>query len=157
MLISSMVLSFLIYSIFCQVGLPIVEREVLKSPNVIVDLCSSLVSPFLFCIVSRFVVFLVHILLGLLWLFCMLIVIIRSLSVQFSSVAQSCLTLRDPWTLFHQASVYMGFSRQEYWNGLPFTSPVDVPNPGINLCLFHLLHWQVFSLPLVQLGNLYIS
>lgn len=89
MLISSfwlMVLSFLIYSIFCQVGLPIVEREVLKSPNVIVDLCSSLVSPFLFCIVSRFVVFLVHILLGLLWLFCMLIVIIRSLSVQFSSV-----------------------------------------------------------------------
>ena len=86
MLISSfwlMVLSSLIYLIFCQVGLPIVEREVLKSPNAIVDLCNSLVSPFLLCIVSRFVVFLVHILLGLLCLFGILIVIIRSLYIHF--------------------------------------------------------------------------
>ena len=69
---------------------------------------------------------------------------------------QFCLILRDAWTLSHQASLSMGFSRKEYWNGLPFTSPGDLSKPGINLCLLHLLHWKVFSLPLVQLGSLYI-
>ena len=36
-----------------------------------------------------------------------------------------------PWTVAHQASPSMGFSRQEYWSGLPFPSPGDLPNPGI--------------------------
>ena len=36
-----------------------------------------------------------------------------------------------PWTVAYQASLSMGFSRQEYWSGLPFPSPGDVPNPGI--------------------------
>ena len=36
-----------------------------------------------------------------------------------------------PWTIAHQASLSMKFSRQEYWSGLPFPSPGDVPNPGI--------------------------
>ena len=36
------------------------------------------------------------------------------------SVAQSCLTLVTPWTVARQASLSMGFSRQEYWSGLPF-------------------------------------
>ena len=40
-----------------------------------------------------------------------------------SEVAQSCLTLCDPWTVAHQAPPSMGFSRQEYWSGLPFPSP----------------------------------
>jgi len=35
------------------------------------------------------------------------------------------------WTVAHQAPPSMGFSRQEYWNGLPFPSPGDLPNPGI--------------------------
>ena len=35
------------------------------------------------------------------------------------------------WTVAFQASPSMGFSRQEYWSGLPFPSPVDLPNPGI--------------------------
>ena len=39
--------------------------------------------------------------------------------------------LRVPWTVAHQAPVSMGFSRQEYWSGLPFPSPGDLPNPGI--------------------------
>ena len=34
------------------------------------------------------------------------------------------------WTVVHQASPSMGFSRQEYWNRLPFPSPGDLPNPG---------------------------
>ena len=35
-----------------------------------------------------------------------------------------------PWTIAHQAPPFMGFSRQEYWSGLPFPSPEDLPNPG---------------------------
>ena len=36
-----------------------------------------------------------------------------------------------PWTVAHQDSPSMGFSRQEYWNQLPFPSPGDLPDPGI--------------------------
>ena len=36
-----------------------------------------------------------------------------------------------PWTAAHQAVLSMGFPRQECWNGLPFPSPEDLPNPGI--------------------------
>ena len=48
-----------------------------------------------------------------------------------SEVAQSCPTLCDPWTVACQAPLSMGFSRQEYWSGLPFPSPGDLPNPGV--------------------------
>ena len=36
-----------------------------------------------------------------------------------------------PWTVAYQAPLSVGFSRQEYWSGLPFPSPGDLPNPGI--------------------------
>ena len=36
-----------------------------------------------------------------------------------------------PWTVAYQAPPSMGFSWQEYWSGLPFPSPGDLPNPGI--------------------------
>ena len=36
-----------------------------------------------------------------------------------------------PWVVTYQAPWSMGFSRQEYWSGLPFPSPGDLPNPGI--------------------------
>ena len=36
-----------------------------------------------------------------------------------------------PWTVAYQILLSMGFSRQEYWNGLPFPSPGDLPDPGI--------------------------
>ena len=35
-----------------------------------------------------------------------------------------------PWTVAHQAPLSMGFSKQEYWSGLPFPSPGDLPHPG---------------------------
>ena len=35
-----------------------------------------------------------------------------------------------PWTAAHQSPLSMGFSRQEYWSGLPFPSPGDLPDPG---------------------------
>ena len=46
-------------------------------------------------------------------------------------VAKSSPTLVTPWTVACQAPLSMGFSRQEYWSGLPFPSPGDLPNPGI--------------------------
>ena len=36
-----------------------------------------------------------------------------------------------PWTVAYQALLSVGFSRQEYWSGLPFPSPGDLPDPGI--------------------------
>ena len=39
--------------------------------------------------------------------------------------------LATQWTVAHQVPPSMGFSRQEYWSGLPFPSPGDLPDPGI--------------------------
>ena len=44
----------------------------------------------------------------------------------------SCVRLfAAPWTVAYHAPLSVGFSRQEYWSGLPFPSPEDLPNPGI--------------------------
>ena len=48
-----------------------------------------------------------------------------------SLVTQSCSTLVAPWTVACQTPLPMGFSRQEYWRGLPFPSPGDLPSPGL--------------------------
>ena len=50
------------------------------------------------------------------------------------------------WIRARQAPLSMGFSRQEYWSGLPCPPSGDLPNPGIDLRLFGLLHWQAVSL-----------
>ena len=49
----------------------------------------------------------------------------------------------------------MGFSRQEYWSELPFPSPEDLPDPGLEpgSGLLHILHWQAGSLPLAPPGK----
>ena len=54
-------------------------------------------------------------------------------AAMFSEVKSlSCVQLfAIPWTVACQAPPSMGFSRQEYWSGLPFPSPGDLPNPGI--------------------------
>ena len=46
-------------------------------------------------------------------------------------VARSCLTLATPWTVAHPASLSTGFPRQEYWTGLLFLSPGDLPDSVI--------------------------
>ena len=46
-------------------------------------------------------------------------------------VAKSCLTPATPWSVVLHAPLSIGFSRQEYWSGLPFPSPGDLPDPGI--------------------------
>ena len=47
--------------------------------------------------------------------------------------AKSCPPLAIPWTVARQAPLSMGFSRQQYWNGLPWPPPGNLPNPGIKL------------------------
>ena len=66
----------------------------------------------------------------------------------------SCLVVSDsaiPWTVAHQAPLSMGFPRQEYWSGLPFPSPGDLPNPGIKPLSPAL---PMGSLPLSHQGSL---
>ena len=58
-----------------------------------------------------------------------------------------------PWTVAHQAPRSMGFSRQEYWSGLPFPLPGDLPDPGNKLTSQCLLHWHADFLPLSHLGT----
>ena len=64
----------------------------------------------------------------------------------------SCFSLvwlfETPWTVAHQTPLSMGFPRQEYWSGLPFPSPGDLLNPGIEPASLCPLHRQVGSLPL---------
>ena len=50
----------------------------------------------------------------------------------------------NPWTIARQAPLSMEFSRQEYWRRLTFSSPGDLPDPGIGP---RSLAWQVDSLP----------
>ena len=52
---------------------------------------------------------------------------------EWSEVAQSCPTLCDPMNYSLPSFSVHGFSRQQYWSGLPFPSPEDLPNPGIEL------------------------
>ena len=66
----------------------------------------------------------------------------------------SCVRLFvTPWTVAHQAPPSMEFSRQEYWSGLPFPSPRDLPNPETEPVSLSLLHWQVHSSLLSQLES----
>ena len=56
-----------------------------------------------------------------------------------------------PWTVACQAPLSMGFPRQEYWSGVPFPSPGDLPDSGmepVSPVRVRLLRWQVDSLPL---------
>ena len=65
---------------------------------------------------------------------------------------QSCPTLCDLWTVACKAPLSMGFSRQEYWSGLPCPPPGDLPNPGIESVflvfwigrqvLYHFVIWE---------------
>ena len=47
----------------------------------------------------------------------------------------------SPWIIAHQAPLSMASSRQEYWSGMTFPTPGDLPDPGIRPGLLRLLHW----------------
>ena len=55
---------------------------------------------------------------------------VKQVKVKVKSLSRVRLFV-TPWTVAHQAPPSMEFSRQEYWSGLPFPSPGDLPNPGI--------------------------
>ena len=59
------------------------------------------------------------------------VVIVFLLNYGGSLVTKSCPTLATPWTVACQAPMSMGFSRQEYWSGLSFPSPGDLPDPEL--------------------------
>ena len=67
------------------------------------------------------------------WYFCVcghVFIFLNWMKVKVKSL--SCVQLfATPWTVAYQASQSMGFSRQAYWNRLPFPSPGDLPNPVI--------------------------
>ena len=52
-----------------------------------------------------------------------------------------------PWTVAYQATLSMEFSMKEYWSGLPFPSPGDLPNPGMEPASYVSPACQVGSLP----------
>ena len=56
-------------------------------------------------------------------------------------------------TITNQAPLSMGFSKQEYWSGLPFLTPGHLPNLGSNPHLLHIWHWQADSSPLAPSGK----
>ena len=58
------------------------------------------------------------------WIFC------QNQKVKVKSLSRVRL-FATPWTVAHQAPPSMGYSRQEYWSGLPIPSPGDLPDPGI--------------------------
>ena len=49
-----------------------------------------------------------------------------------AKLLQSCLNLVTQWAVACQGLLYMRFSRQQYWSGLPCFSPRDLPDPGID-------------------------
>ena len=63
-----------------------------------------------------------------------------------SSVATLCNSFATPWTIAHQTLLSMWFPRQEYWSGLPFPSPGDLPKAGMELVS-----------PALQVGSLPVS
>ena len=80
----------------------------------------------------------------------------RNLAYDTTAAADKCSVVSSfatPWTIAHQVPLYMGFFQQEFWNGLPFPSLGDLPNPGIEPGSWHLLHRQVDSLLLVPPGK----
>ena len=83
-----------------------------------------------FCIVQTYIVYLLNNCFFPHQVLAILSKTIMNSLVQCSSVTQSCLTLCDPWTVGHQASLSMEFSREEHWRGLPFSPLGDLLDLG---------------------------
>ena len=76
--------------------------------------------------------------------------------------SRSCVELFEkPWTVAHQAGLSMGFFRQEYWSGLPFPSPRNLPHPGTELVppvlAGEFLNTEPPTKPFLQLFLLFVS
>ena len=78
---------------------------------------------------------------------------VKFFQYSLSVYTQSLSAFYHPWTVTHQALLFMGFPGQEYWNGLPLPPSWDPPYPGIEPMFPAAPAWQVDSLPLSHLGN----
>ena len=67
-----------------------------------------------------------------------------------SAISES---FETPWTVAHQAPVSMGYRKQKYWSGLPFSPPGDLPNPGIELMSPALAGRFFTDIRLTQIAN----
>ena len=83
---------------------------------------------------------------------------------EFNSSLNSCVCVPSCirlfailWTVAHQAPLSVGFPRQEYWNGLPFPSPGDLPDPGIEPASPVSPEFQVDSSPLIHQGSFWLG
>ena len=76
---------------------------------------------------------------------------IRKMCVHAQLLSQVHL-FSTPWPVAHQDPLSMGFSRQQYWNGLSCPPPGDLPDPGIKPTSLT-LHWQAGSLPAAPPGK----
>ena len=56
---------------------------------------------------------------------------VRETGVPYALMVSHVQLFATPWTVAHEAPLSMGFSRQEYWSGLPFPFPGDLPDPGM--------------------------
>ena len=74
-------------------------------------------------------------------------------TTMFCAVLSHVQLFATPWTIACQGPLSMEFSRQKYWSELLFPSPGIFPTQELNPRLLSLLHWQVDSLPLHQLGS----
>ena len=72
----------------------------------------------------------------------MKILVTISMHAQLLSFVQFFAT---SWTVAHQALLSMGFSRQEYWGGVPFPPPGDLPGPVIKPCIISALTGRFFT------------
>ena len=95
------------------------------------------------------------------WQFCCFVVLFVSFVVSFvsfvsfvvqSQVMSNCFA--TPWIIAHQAPLSMGFPMHDYWSGLPFPSPGDLPNLGMELLSPSL---KADSLPLSHKGRPVVS
>ena len=75
------------------------------------------------------------------------------------SVLRHVWLFATPWTVARQAPLSMEFSRQEYWSGLPFPSPGDLPNSGLNSGLLHcrILYRLTYQGTALDLNNTFVK
>ena len=83
-----------------------------------------------------------------------LLILTELLQVRVLSHLSHVRLFATPWTVAHQAPLSMGFPRQEYWSGLPFASPGDLPDPRIKPTSLASPALQTGSLPLAPPGKL---
>ena len=70
--------------------------------------------------------------------------VIGSFEINLACVLSYAQLFVSLWTVVCQGPLSMGFPRQEYWSGLPFPTPGDLPNSGIEPCISYIGRWILY-------------